>query len=99
MRRSASRRHRKALTAVEQKLRALGPGNAAKARKAATQVADLDQIGIYSGCDAAVAPLADRLDRAEAIDDARSDWTCSGFEQILECLNVSLVLLSAHSGE
>ncbi len=66
-------RQRQALTAVEQTLRALGGGNAAKARKAAAQAVDLDQIGIYSGLDTAVAPLADRLERGEAIDDAGWD--------------------------
>ncbi len=66
-------KQRRALTAAEQALRALGAGNAAKARRTAAQAADLDQIGIYSGLDTAVAPLADRLDRGEAIDDAGWD--------------------------
>ena len=70
-----------ALTAAEQTLRALGAGSADKARKAAAKAAELDQIGIYSGLGAAVAPLADRLDRAEAIDDA-------GWESLVDTLGV-----------
>ncbi len=66
-------RQRKALTAAEKALRALGGGNAARARKAAAQAVDLDQIGVYSGLDTAVAPLAEKLDRGEAIDDAGWD--------------------------
>jgi hypothetical protein len=66
-------RQRKALTAAERALRALGAGKAARARKAAAQAADLDQIGAYSGLDTAVASLAHILDRGEAIDDAGWD--------------------------
>jgi len=66
-------RQRKARVAVEGSLRALGAGSAAEARAAAAQAVNLDQIGIYSGFDAAVAPLADRLDGGAAIDDAGWD--------------------------
>jgi hypothetical protein len=74
-------KQRTALTAAEQALRALGAGNAAKARKTAAQAAALDQIGIYSGFAAAVAPLADRLDGGEAVDDA-------GWDRLVETLGL-----------
>ena len=67
------KKQRGAFTAAEQALRALGAGSAEKARKAAAKAADLDQIGVYSGFAPAVAPLADRLDRGEKIDDAGWD--------------------------
>jgi hypothetical protein len=66
-------KQRSALTAAEQALRALGTANAEKARKAAAKAADLDQIGVFSDFVAAVIPLADSLDRGEAIDDAGWD--------------------------
>jgi uncharacterized protein HemY len=74
-------KHRSALTAAEQALRALGAGDAGKARKAAAKASDLDQIGLYSGLVAAVAPLADRLDRGEAIDDV-------GWDSLVETLGL-----------
>ena len=72
---------RRALTAAEQALRALGAGNGANARKAAAKASDLDQVGLYSGLAAAVAPLADRLDRGEAIDAA-------GWDALVEALGL-----------
>ena len=66
-------KQRSALTAAEQTLRALGAGDAGKARKAAAKASGLDQIGLYSGLAAAVAPLADRLERGEVIDEAAWD--------------------------
>ncbi len=66
-------KQRRALTAAEQALRALGAGDGAKARQTAAKAADLDQIGLYAGFTAAVAPLADRLETGEAIDDAGWD--------------------------
>ena len=74
-------KQRTALSAAEQALRALGTANADKARKAATKASDLDQIGIYSGLAAAVAPLADRLDRGESIGEA-------GWDSLVETLGL-----------
>ena len=74
-------KQRSAFTAAEHALRALGTANAEKARKAAAKAADLDQIGIYAGLVAAVEPLADRLDRGEAINDA-------GWDRLVETLGM-----------
>ena len=64
---------RRALTAAEQALRALGAGSPDKARQAAAKAAELDQLGFYAGLVAAVEPAAARLDVGEPIGDAAWD--------------------------
>lgn len=66
-------KQRQALTAAEQALRALGDGNAAKARSSAAKAAELDQIGLYGEFVAAVDPLVADLDSGRIIDDAGWD--------------------------
>lgn len=74
-------KQRRALTAAEQSLRALGAGNAEKARMAAVKATDLDQIGIYAELAETVAPLADGLDRGEPVPDA-------GWDRLTEALGL-----------
>ena len=62
-------KQRSALTAAEQALRALGAGDADKARQRAAKAADLDQIGAYDGFLSALEPLAASLDDDGSIDD------------------------------
>lgn len=66
-------KQRSALTAAEQALRALGAGEADKARQRAAKAAELDQIGLYKDFEAAVAPLAEQLDKGEGIADTSWD--------------------------
>jgi len=66
-------KQRSALTAAEQALRALGSGEADKARKTAQKAASLDQIGVYDGFAESVESLAQRLDDGDAIEDAGWD--------------------------
>ena len=65
-------KQRKALTAAEQAVRALGAGSGAKARASAAKAAELDQIGLYGGFAEAVEPLAADLESGNAITD--SGW-------------------------
>ena len=66
-------KQRSALTAAEQALRALGAGQADKARKTAAKAAELDQIGLYSDFVATVEPMAAQLDVDGSIDDEAWD--------------------------
>ncbi len=66
-------KQRRALTAAEQALRALGNGDAAKARSRAARAAELDQIGTYASFVDSLAPLADQIEAGEAISDAGWD--------------------------
>jgi len=66
-------KQRRAVTAAEQSLRALGAGSPDKARAGAAKAADLDQIGIYADFADAVALLANTLEEGRTIDDAGWD--------------------------
>lgn len=70
------KRQRNALTGAEQALRALGSGNAERARKSAQKAADLDQVGLYTGLTEVVDTAASHLDRGEAIPE--SAWEAIG---------------------
>lgn len=61
---------RKALTAVERAIKALGVGDSETALRAAFTAAELDQIGAYSKLVEAVEVAVDRLDAGEEIDPA-----------------------------
>lgn len=74
-------KQRSALTAAEQAVRALGAGDAAKARKTATKAADLDQIGLYGDFAIVVESLANRLDAGGAISD-------EGWSGLVETLGI-----------
>ncbi|MDH3499841.1 MAG: hypothetical protein OEM97_06950 [Acidimicrobiia bacterium] len=54
---------RKALTAAERAVAALGKGDADAARRAAGTASSLDQVGAFAQLVAAVATAADDLDR------------------------------------
>lgn len=66
-------KQRSALTAAEQALRALGAGDAGKARQRAAKAGELDQIGVYDEFLAAVEPLAASLDDGASIDNEAWD--------------------------
>jgi uncharacterized membrane-anchored protein len=67
------RKQRRALTAAEQSLRALGAGSAAQARSSAAKAAELDQTGLYRDLAATVEPLAAHIESGSDIDDAGWD--------------------------
>lgn len=60
---------RKALTAAEQAIRALGAGEADRAREAAGRAEELDQLGVYAALVPAVAAAADDLDTSGSVSD------------------------------
>jgi hypothetical protein len=66
------KRQRNALTAAERSLQALGAGNSDRAARSAAKAADLDQLGLFSGLETAVAAAAADLDAAGAVTD--SSW-------------------------
>lgn len=61
------RAQRRALTAAEQALRALGERDAGRAVRAAQRAGDLDQVGIYTGLPSAVAAAASAIERGEEV--------------------------------
>jgi hypothetical protein len=56
------KRQRNALTAAENAIRALGAGDAERARKAAAKAVDLDQIGVFTFLASAVGGAAAELE-------------------------------------
>ncbi len=64
---------RRALTAAEQSIQALGAGDGPKAVTAARRAAELDQIGAFAGLPTAVESAATDLETTGAISDASWD--------------------------
>ena len=60
-------RQRRALTAAESALRALAAGDAERARKAAGQGADLDQLSVYRAFAGVVRRAAGEIERDGAV--------------------------------
>ncbi len=66
-------KQRRALSAAEQAIRALGSGNAERARRAAATAIELDQIAVFGPFASAVGGAADELEVGGAIDGAHWD--------------------------
>jgi len=64
------KKQRNALTAAENAVKALGLGDAVRARRSAATAADLDQVGAFSALPAAVDQAADELERRGTISPA-----------------------------
>lgn len=64
---------RRALTAVEQAIRALGAGDGPRAREAAARAVALDQLGVYASLGPAVAAAAADLASGGRVGDAAWD--------------------------
>jgi hypothetical protein len=64
---------RKALTAAEQALRALGRRDAEAAERAARRAHELDQTGVYAAFPTAVGAAAAEIRRGEAVSEATWD--------------------------
>ena len=58
---------RRALTAVQQAIRALGAGEPQRARDAAARAAELDQLGVYASLVPAVAAAVADIERDGAV--------------------------------
>lgn len=63
---------RRALTAAEQALEALQAGNPSRARQAATQAQELDQVGIFAGLPEVVGLAADEIEGGGSV--SRQTW-------------------------
>jgi len=66
------RKQRKALTAAESAVKALGRGDGVAAVRAAATATELDQIGAYSGLSRSVADAAGDLDAAGSV--RKASW-------------------------
>lgn len=64
---------RRALTAVEQAIRALGAGDADRARAAAARAVELDQLGVYAHLGQAVGLAAADLEAGGTVSDPAWD--------------------------